>query len=102
MEYSDEQYLNISCYAGSDDYDLFTGIVNQGIDGHLEAFTKSKFEYQKERNRQHYHFHKNEMSILLRRLCEAQDKESNMEKGMKIENWISDIVLEMYGVDIYE
>ena len=61
--------LNISvCNGGSDDK-LFCSVWNQGIDSHLEAFTKSKFR--RDANRLHLNFHQGEVALLVRRLMEV-------------------------------
>jgi len=69
------------------DFELFKNIVNQGIDGRLEAFTKSEFRAR--RDRFEFHFHPEESSLLLRRLCETASEYT--------EQWIDDIVYTLYG-----
>ena len=50
---------------------FITKIVNQGIDSHLEAFTRSKFDYKTGKCL----IHPEEMKTLLRRLDEIGDEE---------------------------
>ena len=38
-----DEFFEISVYAGSDDFKLFQEVIDQGIDSHLEGFTKSNF-----------------------------------------------------------
>ena len=70
------EFLEITTPIGSDDYKLFVGIVNQGIDSHLEAFTRSEFTVVGERFR--FNFHKSELPILLRRLDEIDTEDAAM------------------------
>jgi len=70
-----------------EDFELFKNIVNQGIDGRLEAFTKSEFRAR--RNRFEFHFHPKENSLLLRRLCETESD--------RADEWADDIVYTLYG-----
>ena len=78
-------FIEITTPIGSSDFELFREVVNRGIDSHLEAFTKSKFE--KVGNKYRFNFHKSEKHILLRRLQEMADAAENEE----IDQWISDI-----------
>lgn len=41
--FKNKDYISIGTPVNSADYNLFTSIVNIGIDSHLEAFTKSMF-----------------------------------------------------------
>lgn len=75
-----------------DDYTIFADVINQGIDGHLEAFTKSDFSQSD--GRAYFNFHVNELSILLRRLNELED-DGNDEAG----RWADDIVSVHYGIE---
>lgn len=61
--------------AGSADAKLFIQVVNQGIDSHMEAFTKSLFNWVD--NRLVADVHESEIPILLRRLREVADAEEN-------------------------
>ena len=70
--------MNITCCLHTDDYKLFRGIIEQGIDAHLEAFTESKFE---EKMVDHtprlcMDFIGKDLDILLRRLEELDTEES--------------------------
>ncbi len=58
----------ISCSSYGSDYLMFVKVVNQGIDSHLEAFTKSKF--QDSGTRLTLEFADSELPILVRRLRE--------------------------------
>ena len=94
--------LDIKIPIGSQDYDLFVDIINQGIDSRLEGFTKSKF-YRKE-NQSCFDFHDSEISILLRRLSEKQNNiynPHNQDGFYFVSNWENDIVLSYYGFEIY-
>jgi hypothetical protein len=73
-----KDYLPITAPAGSPDDKLFTQVVNQGIDSHLEGFTKSKFEIKNSSlgNRRVFNFHRSEIPILLRRLEEIGTPEA--------------------------
>lgn len=77
--------LEITTPLNSDDYFLFKSIIDQGIDSHLEAFTKSTFEEKnhKGQNRLVMNFGKKDLPILIRRLRESGSKES--------ESWADDI-----------
>lgn len=72
---------------GSPDFKLFAGIVNQGIDSHLEGFTKSEFN--RKGDRFLFNFHTSEIPILLRRLRELGTEEGDMWAD-DIENYESD------------
>lgn len=78
--------FNISVFAGGKDCELFTSIINQGIDAHLEAFTDSKFEYKG--NRLHLDFAYDELPILLRRLRE-NNSDNAVEWAEDIENCLT-------------
>jgi hypothetical protein len=80
-----KEYLEITTPLGGGDFDIFKTVVNQGIDSHLEAFTKSKFEgfMQDGQKRMCFNFHKSEVPILLRRLEEMGNEEAD--------SWASDI-----------
>ncbi len=58
--------MEITTPVFTSDFELFKQVINQGIDSHLEAFTKSRF-YQ-EGDRYHFDFDKSEVHILIRRL----------------------------------
>lgn len=94
-------HLDISCTTHSDDFELFSSIINQGIDARLEAFTKSKFEIKKEYlgSRLYMEFHESEIQILLRRLEELED-ESDDEKYEQISSWIIDILDAHFGIEV--
>jgi hypothetical protein len=80
-----EEFIQISTPIGSADFELFKNVINIGIDSHLEAFIKSKFE--KKDDRYYFNFHVSEKPILLRRLQEMADATENEN----IEMWIEDI-----------
>ena len=86
------QYLPITTPIGSEDDKLFTGIVNQGIDSHLEGFTKSTFDVKDGSlgKRRVFNFHTSELPILLRRLEELGTEESLQWKD-DIENYDNNI-----------
>lgn len=67
-------FFKITCLAGGADDKMFVKVVNQGIDAHLEGFTKSKFSL--EGNRRILNFDKSEIPILLRRLRELDNEEA--------------------------
>ena len=84
-----EDFFEITCPMNTDDIKLFMDVVNLGIDGYLEAFTKSEFTVAG--NRHILKFHKSELHILIRRLRELDTEESNswaesIETYLKIEN----------------
>ncbi len=80
-----DEFLDIDCPVGSGDYKMFVGVINQGIDSHLEGFTKSKFlPYLNDgQRRMLFGFHKSELPILLRRLDELENEDAD--------SWASDI-----------
>lgn len=62
-------FITISC--NPFDFKIFQTVVNQGIDSHLQAFTKSQFfPDSSNKNRFVFKFHHTEIPILLRRLRE--------------------------------
>ena len=69
-----KDYIDISTYAGSDDTKLFMTVVNQGIDSHLEAFTRSEFTWKSDRLCMK--IHKAEVPLLIRRLEEIGTDEA--------------------------
>ena len=75
------EFFEITCPIGSSDAKLFTKIINQGIDSHLEAFVKSKFSHSD--RRLILNFHKSEVPLLIRRLNDLGTEVSEM--------WASDI-----------
>ena len=85
--------LPISVYAGSDDYKLFTDVVNMGIDARLTGFTRSKFYYTDLGSRLNLDFDMAEIEILLRRLSDIEDESA--------ESWVSDIIYSIYDVETY-
>ena len=84
-EIDTNNYFPITTPIGSEDDKLFVGIVNQGIDSHLEGFTKSKFEMNGAGKRV-FNFDKSELPILLRRLEELGTEEALRWKD-DIENY---------------
>ena len=100
-------HLDISCTTHSDDFELFSSIINQGIDARLEAFTKSKFEIKKEHlgSRLYMEFHESEIQILLRRLEELEasffdDEGFFTDKVDQINSWIIDILDAHFGIEV--
>ena len=81
----DDEFFKITTPVGSEDEALFVGIVNQGIDSHLEAFTKSKFDVRQGSmgSRRVFNFHKTELPLVLRRLRELGNEEAD--------SWANDI-----------
>ena len=100
--------LQINCRQGTQDFDLFLSIVNQGIDSRLEAFTKSVFQLEPTENRINFCFHQDEMQILIRRLTEKlEEKETfdffddeGSENWINIYSWLSDIIETTYNVEL--
>ena len=80
-----DEFFEISVYAGSDDFKLFQEVIDQGIDSHLEGFTKSNFTYSN--GRHYFNFHKSELDILLRRLQEMWEA----SEDDNIYQWIEDM-----------
>lgn len=76
------EFLPITCPIGSADYKMFVSVVNQGIDSHLEGFTKSEFGPQEQCeecvDRFVFNFHVSELPILIRRLEELETEEAEM------------------------
>lgn len=86
----------ISCIIGSEDFDLFKSIVNQSIDSHLEAFTKSRFDRNpKLSSRFDFFFHETEIPLLMRRLSEIAEMGNE-----DAEQWENDILDVEYGIEI--
>lgn len=77
--------MKISCSLVTEDYSLFLTVINQGIDSHLEGFTKSCFNIDKSDKRLLMNFDKSEIHILLRRLREQGTEYAN-EWADDIEN----------------
>lgn len=90
-----DEFFPITTPLGSEDDKLFVSIVNQGIDSHLEGFTKSKFSQQG--GRRIFNFHVSELPILLRRLEELGTEEALSWKD-DIENYEDDSVNEIFGL----
>ena len=65
----------ITCRVGSEDFKLFSSIIDQGIDSHLEGFTESKFVI--EDGRLKMSMSKNDIKILVRRLRELDDENAD-------------------------
>ena len=85
-------FFPITTPIGSEDDKLFVEIVNQGIDSHLEGFTKSKFSVENTSigKRRKFDFHKSELPILLRRLEELGTEDAFRWKT-DIENYDNNI-----------
>lgn len=90
----DDEFFEITAPVGSEDEKMFVGVVNQGIDSSLEAFTKSKFDVRQGSlgTRRVFNFHKSELPILLRRLRNLGTEEAD--------SWANDI--ENYDENLYE
>lgn len=67
-------FFPITIPLGTSDSELFFEVINQGIDSHLEGFTKSKFK--KEGSRLILNFATSEVPLLLRRLEEIGTDEA--------------------------
>ena len=82
-------FIDVNTVINSFDFNIFKQVINQGIDAHLEAFVKSKFDQNevnnKDKNRFKFLFHVSEIPILLRRLREYGQEEYMM--------WADDIEL---------
>jgi len=91
-EENSDDFFEITTPIGSEDEKLLVGIVNQGIDSHLEGFTKSKFDVRKGSlgDRRVFNFHKSELPVLLRRLEELGTEDALQWKN-DIENYDSTI-----------
>lgn len=87
-----DEFFPITTPVGSEDDRLFTGIVNQGIDSHLEGFTKSTFDVKDGSlgKRRVFNFHTSELPILLRRLEELGTEEALQWKD-DIENYDNNV-----------
>ena len=85
--------LDISCYIGLDDFDLFKDIVNQGIDARLEAFTKSKFKVNEDDRRLYMDIDTSELSVFMRRLSKIGEDDNNADQ------WEDDILDIYFGID---
>lgn len=75
--------VTIGCYVGGSDYQMFLKVWNQGIDAHLEAFTKSKHKYYDNGRRLQLIIDISELPLLVRRLEELGTLEAD--------GWASDI-----------
>jgi hypothetical protein len=80
--------MHISTPMSGEDHDLFTELINQGIDSRLEAFTGSRFAYRD--NRLEMFFAPCELTTLLRRLLEVGSENADQ--------WAVDIVESEYSV----
>lgn len=78
-------FLEITTPEGSADANLFSKIINKGIDSSLEGFVKSKFDTKQNSNgrRLVLNFHKDEIPTLIRRLEE--------EGGEDALSWVENI-----------
>jgi len=91
-EIETDEFFPITTPVGSEDDRLFVGIVNQGIDSHLEGFTRSKFTIEDGSigKRRKFNFHQSELPILIRRLEELGTEEALSWKE-DIENYDNNI-----------
>ena len=102
------QALEINCRQGTQDFNLFMNIVNQGIDSRLESFNESVFQLQPAENRINFCFHKNEIQILIRRLTEELEKsetfdffdDEGSDDWIHKYCWLSDIIESTYDVEL--
>lgn len=73
-----KDFFQIEVPYSSKEYEMLTAIVNQGIDSHLEGFTKSKFIKSPHwANKFQFNFSNDEIPILLRRLEEKYEETSD-------------------------
>jgi len=86
--------LDISCYIGSEDFELFKNIVNQGIDSRLEAFIKSNFKVNETERRLYMDIDTNEISLFMRRLSKIAEDDNNADQ------WEDDILDIYYDIEI--
>jgi len=79
--------FNISVPLITDDYKLFKGIIEQGIDSHLQGFTDSKFEEKlvNGQPRLVMDFGEKDLPILIRRLEEIGMENEDADR------WAEDI-----------
>ena len=89
-----DNFIDISCHLGTEDFKLFESIINQGIDSRLTGFTESMFSFSKNGMRLYMDFHKNEMEILLRRLSDRAEYDENADC------WENDLLDVVYDVEI--
>ena len=93
-------FLPIETPMGSPDFNLFKGIVNQGIDSSLEGFTKSVFEKSPTRPGFFlFNFDKSELPVLLRRLEENGSDEALSWKSDIEDNSVEGLDEELRGSD---
>lgn len=80
-----KEFISIGCHPSGTDAKMFIEVINQGIDAHLEGFTKSKFYYTAEGIGQRFkiELHRSEVSIMVRRL-----RERGLENS---DQWADDI-----------
>ncbi len=89
-KFNHADFISIGTPLNSSDYNLFVGIVNKGIDSHLEGFTESMFFY--DCGKFHFHFHRSEKHILLRRLNDVlNDQCVDDDDRDYISGWIEDV-----------
>jgi len=70
-------FFKIETPYNSEDYKMMQSVVNKGIDSHLEAFTKSKF--QRGADKFIWNIHDSELPILYRRLQELFIETGNVD-----------------------
>ena len=86
--------LEIAMPAGSEDFELFAAIWNQGIDAYLKAFCRGEHRFAPNPplgRRLVLTFHPNGIPTLLRRLLEHGSDEADM--------WVDDIVRRYYEAE---
>jgi len=86
--------MNITTPINTGDYELFKGIINQGIDSHLEGFTESTFEekYVDGQPRLVMDFKGKDIDILIRRLEECETEDAEM--------WADDIRESLFNINL--
>ena len=86
--------MNITVPLCTSDYDLFKGVIDQGIDSHLEAFTNSYFgeKMVNGQPRLVMDFHGKDIPILIRRL-----EELGVDGNEDADSWACDIQSSLSG-----
>jgi len=70
-------FFKIETPYNSEDYKMMKNVVNKGIDSHLEAFTKSKFE--RGADKFVWNIHNSELPLLYRRLQDLFNETGNFD-----------------------
>lgn len=104
-ETTNNEFLKIETPIGSQDDQLFINVVNQGIDSHLEGFTKSKFNVNDTSigKRRAFNFHKEEIPVLVRRLEEiGTDEAIQWAEDIKDEAYLEENLVKEHHLDTRE